>query len=113
MKKKENIVSYSAAELEAMRKRGEDKTDWARLDAMTEQELEASIDDEDDIGSINWENVVIGMPQRKRDIHIRLDADLIDWLKQNGRGYQTRINAILRAAYKAAHGHKTQNNHTP
>jgi uncharacterized protein (DUF4415 family) len=34
----------------------------------------------------------------KKDIHIRLDADIIEWLKHSGRGYQTRLNAILRRA---------------
>ena len=34
----------------------------------------------------------------KKDIHVRLDADIIDWLKHSGKGYQTRLNAILRQA---------------
>jgi uncharacterized protein (DUF4415 family) len=37
----------------------------------------------------------------KKDIHIRLDADVIEWLKRNGRGYQTRANEILRRAMLA------------
>ncbi|MBF0568546.1 MAG: hypothetical protein HQK95_06710 [Nitrospirae bacterium] len=43
MKKKENIVRYTAEELAAMCERGEDRTDWTKVDAMTEEELEASI----------------------------------------------------------------------
>ena len=38
------------------------------------------------------------MPPAKQQLTIRLDADVLDWLKANGRGYQTRINRILRAA---------------
>jgi uncharacterized protein (DUF4415 family) len=34
----------------------------------------------------------------KKEIHVRLDADIIEWLKKEGRGYQTRLNAILRDA---------------
>jgi uncharacterized protein (DUF4415 family) len=34
----------------------------------------------------------------KKDIHVRLDADIIEWLKHSGKGYQTRLNAILRQA---------------
>lgn len=34
----------------------------------------------------------------KQQLTIRLDADVLNWLKENGRGYQTRINRILRAA---------------
>jgi uncharacterized protein (DUF4415 family) len=34
----------------------------------------------------------------KKTIQIRLDADVLEWLKQEGSGYQTRVNAILRQA---------------
>lgn len=37
-------------------------------------------------------------PPAKQQLTIRLDTDVLDWLKANGRGYQTRINRILRAA---------------
>ncbi|MGD0960597.1 MAG: BrnA antitoxin family protein [Methylomonas sp.] len=112
MKKKENIVSYSAAELAAMRSRGESQTDWARVAQITEAELEASLGEEEDSGAFDWENVIVGLPQRKREVHIRLDADLLDWLKQNGKGYQTRINAILRSYMKAS-ARKSGQSQTP
>lgn len=37
-------------------------------------------------------------PPPKQQLTIRLDADVLSWLKSNGRGYQTRINRILRTA---------------
>ncbi len=37
----------------------------------------------------------------KKDIHIRLDADIVDWFKSRGKGYQTRINAMLRAVVQS------------
>ena len=79
--------------------RGESRTDWAAVKAMTEEELEASIAvDPDDIHEpIDWSQALEGMPPRKRDIHIRLDEDVLDWFRQAGRGYQTRINSVLRA----------------
>ncbi|HXO48078.1 MAG TPA: BrnA antitoxin family protein [Mycobacterium sp.] len=40
-------------------------------------------------------------PPAKRQLTIRLDADVLHWLKANGRGYQTRINRILRAAMES------------
>src|SRR5712671_5653678 len=46
---------------------------------------------------IDWTRAVKGIPPPKRDIHIRLDEDVLDWFKQAGRGYQTRINNVLRA----------------
>ncbi|MEI6730178.1 MAG: BrnA antitoxin family protein [Pseudomonadota bacterium] len=102
MKKKEHITSYLATDIAKLQKSGADLTDWNRLDALSESELEDSIDKDNDINELDWKSITIGMPSRKREVHIRLDADLLDWLKQNGRGYQTRINAILRA-YMQAH----------
>lgn len=48
----------------------------------------------------DWSKAVVGKFYRpiKKPLTIRLDADVLAWLKRNGRGYQTRINALLRAA---------------
>jgi uncharacterized protein (DUF4415 family) len=40
-------------------------------------------------------------PPAKQQLTIRLDADVLNWLRANGRGYQTRINHILRAAMES------------
>ena len=37
------------------------------------------------------------MPQPKRAISLRVDSDVLEWFKFHGRGYQTRMNAALRA----------------
>ena len=42
-------------------------------------------------------------PPRKEAISLRLDAEVLDWFRARGPGYQTRINAVLRA-YKDAAG---------
>lgn len=42
-------------------------------------------------------------PPLKQQLTIRLDADVLTWLKSNGRGYQTRINRILRTAMEGQH----------
>jgi uncharacterized protein (DUF4415 family) len=42
------------------------------------------------------------MPQAKEGVYLRLDQDVLEWFKAQGPGYQTRINAILRA-YMEAH----------
>lgn len=44
----------------------------------------------------------LGPPRRKRQVTLRLDADVIDWFRRSGPGYQTRINQLLRA-YMEAH----------
>jgi uncharacterized protein (DUF4415 family) len=41
---------------------------------------------------------VVSIAPRKRQITARVDADVLDWLKAQGKGYQSRINAILRRA---------------
>ncbi|MDR1059209.1 MAG: BrnA antitoxin family protein [Treponema sp.] len=38
----------------------------------------------------------------KRTVNVRLDADVVDWLQSGGKGYQTRMNAILREAMENA-----------
>ena len=40
-------------------------------------------------------------PPAKQQLTIRLDADVLNWLRAHGRGYQTRINRILRAAMES------------
>ncbi len=48
-----------------------------------------------------FERATVTLPPPKRQLTIRLDEDLLEWFKGHGRGYQTRINAILRAYYEA------------
>ena len=96
MKNKERIVRYTAAELAAMRRRGESQTDFARLEAMTDEEVEAAIDHAEE-GEFDWSTVYIGIPKPKRQLTIRLDGDVIEWFKAQGTGYQSRINAVLRS----------------
>jgi len=42
------------------------------------------------------------MPQRKESITLRLDQDVLAWFRAMGRGYQTRINAVLKSYMEAA-----------
>jgi uncharacterized protein (DUF4415 family) len=37
------------------------------------------------------------MPAAKTHLSLRLDEDVVDWFKRQGAGYQTRMNAVLRA----------------
>jgi uncharacterized protein (DUF4415 family) len=99
MAKKENTVSYTTDEMEAMRLRGESKSDWARANAMAEAELEAAIaDDPDEAGLVfDWSRASVEMPKPKAVLNIRVDQDVLDFFRQEGRGYQTRINAVLRS----------------
>lgn len=99
MKRKGDTVRYTAEEIDEMLARGESRTDWVTVKAVTDEELEASIAaDPDDVHEpVDWSRAVKGVPPRKRDIHIRIDEDVLDWFRRAGRGYQTRINNVLRA----------------
>ena len=79
-------------------------TDWRRVRAMADDEIRAGIVDDPDARPTDeafWKDARVVMPRRKETVTIRLDADLLDWFRSEG-GYQTRINAILRA-YMNAH----------
>ena len=54
-----------------------------------------------------WKNAVIEYPKKKKPVTIRLDADILQWFKSMGKGYQTKINAILRSYYEAHRKRKT------
>jgi uncharacterized protein (DUF4415 family) len=78
------------------------QTDWKRLDAMQDEEIDYS--DMPELDEAFFRTAKIAEPPMpKRQLTIRLDEDVLSWLKAKGRGYQTRINAILRAYYDAHH----------
>jgi uncharacterized protein (DUF4415 family) len=101
MQKSERIVRYTDQELDEMLERGEDRSNLDRVRALTEEELEASID-RDEEGEIDWSTIQVGLPRTKQQLTLRLDGDVIDWFKAQGAGYQTRMNAVLRS-YVEAH----------
>jgi uncharacterized protein (DUF4415 family) len=102
MKKSERITRVSADEVEAMRARGEARTDWSRVRAMSQTEADRLAQEEDGPLPEGWESTVeIGLPKRKQGVHIRLDSDVLEWFKARGPGYQTRINAVLRSFVRA------------
>jgi uncharacterized protein (DUF4415 family) len=53
------------------------------------------------LGDEFFKKATVPWPPAKQQLTIRLDADVLNWLKANGRGYQTRINRILRAAMES------------
>ncbi len=80
-------------------KPGKGRTDWKRIDALTDAEIEhmAAEDEENPATTAeHWATAKVGLPPRKTRIHASLDADVVDWFKRQGRGYQTRMNAVLR-----------------
>jgi uncharacterized protein (DUF4415 family) len=61
---------------------------------------DSDIDTTDIPPVLDWSKAVVGKFYRpiKKPLTIRLDADVLDWLRGQGKGYQTRINALLRSS---------------
>jgi hypothetical protein len=99
MRKKNDTVRYTAKQIKAKIARGEDRTNWNKIDAVTGTKRGASIraDVDDVLGEPDWTQAVLGIPAPKDHINIRLDHDVLQWFKANGKGYQTLINNVLRA----------------
>jgi uncharacterized protein (DUF4415 family) len=107
MKRDGNIATYTKAEIEEMLRRGEDETNWERLRNMTDEELEASIDYEDE-GHFDSDIVYLNNPPSvRKKTHVWVDCDVLEWFESSGDGYQSRMNEALRA-YMDAHQGKDQ-----
>ncbi|PHS14906.1 MAG: 3-oxoacyl-ACP synthase [Kangiella sp.] len=69
-------------------------TDWNKLAKMKDSEIDTS-----DIAELDddfFKHAVIRVPAKK-SVTMRLDADVLEWYKSQGSGYQTRINKLLRS----------------
>lgn len=104
MANNEHTVRYTAEEIDDMLRRGESQTDFAALDTMTEEELEASIDPEEE-GEFDWSTIQVGFPGPKERLTVRFDVNIVEWFKRQGPGYQTRMNEVLKS-YVEAQEHK-------
>jgi len=75
-----------------------------RLQELTSRD-EKSIDYSDipELDEEFWKNAKLILPtESKKQLTVRFDADVVDWFKSKGKGYQTRMNAVLRS-YMQAH----------
>jgi len=78
-------------------------TDWNKLRHRSDAQIDRGIASDPDVQPTDeafWKDAKVVWPTRKALVTMRLDADLLTWFRQQ-RGYQTRINAILRAYMKA------------
>lgn len=76
------------------------RTNWAKIDALKDKEIDTS--DIPEQGKAFFKRAILRLPEPKTAVTIRLDRQVLDWFKAKGPGYQTRINALLRA-YMEAH----------
>lgn len=85
---KDDTARYSVAELKALRAKGKTET---RPDAPIREIDEAF-----------WQAAEVALPPAgKASIHLRLDRDVLDWFRQQGKGHLSRMNAVLRSYMNA------------
>jgi uncharacterized protein (DUF4415 family) len=87
-------------------------TDWEKLRNLSDEEIHAAAVDDPDAQPTDeefWLNAKIVLPEPKETITIRLDSEVLKWFREEGKGYQTRINSILCAYVKAKENLKHQN----
>lgn len=93
----ENITTVGSEELSQT----ESQTDWDRVRSLSDEQIEQAVENDPDATVLDEEwfkkaQFVVPTAEKKR-ITIRLDEDIIKHFKQEGKGYQSRINAVLKA----------------
>lgn len=78
------------------------RTDWTRVDKLTDKEIEANAASDEENGQWTEEQLkaarlVLPEDRAKVPVYIRLDPEVIEYFKSQGPRYQTRINAVLRS----------------
>ncbi len=83
----DDTVRHSVEELKRLRAKGKSLT---RPDAPT-REIEPDF----------WKTATVVMPSGKASVHLRVDADVLEWFRQQGKGHLSRMNAVLRSYMEA------------
>jgi uncharacterized protein (DUF4415 family) len=98
-----NVGRTTERSIRAERTKG--RTNWKRLDARSDGAIRKAVASDPDaapIASADWfRRAKIVLPEPKKAVSIRLDRDVTEWFQRQGKGYQTRINAVLRAYVQA------------
>ena len=80
------------------------KTDWTALKAMPDSKIRFT-KDAPRTSPEDWAAAIahrgLPLPVKKEQIALRVDADVIQWFRAQGAGWQTRMNAVLKAYCKA------------
>jgi uncharacterized protein (DUF4415 family) len=87
------------------------RTDFKRLSKMKDSDIDLS--DNPEITPAQFAKAVVrkGLKPvpKKSQITLRIDSDVLEWFKESGRGYHTRINMLLRAYMEQSKSHKRGN----
>jgi uncharacterized protein (DUF4415 family) len=79
-------------------------TDWGKIDALADDDIDFS--DIPELDESFFKNAKVVMPKPKVPITLRVDTDVLEWYKSKGGKYQTFMNAVLKEYAKAASMHK-------
>ncbi|HUF71126.1 MAG TPA: BrnA antitoxin family protein [Longimicrobiales bacterium] len=106
--REKKLVRTTSGELARMA----DATDWEQVEGLTDADIEGPIADDPDAAPVLddafWRNAEILDPRHEKStITMRVDDDVLDFFKRGGSGYQSRMNAVLRA-YVYARRQKAQ-----
>lgn len=92
--KKRRIVTYNA-------RKHKSRTDWKRVRSLTDEDIERAVASDPDAAPIMdqawWREAQVVLPTPKVPVSVRLDRDVLEWFKDQGPRYQSRMNAVLRA----------------
>ena len=84
--------------MNARNTRKQSRTDWKRIDAMRDEDIDLS--DSPELGLDFFANAIL-WPGPKQQITLRIDPDVLKFFKKQGRGYQSTMNAVLRKYMEA------------
>ena len=99
MARKAHITKYTDSELAKLAEQEDTLSDWGKAASMAEVEIEARVvsdTDEDDM-AVDWGNATVELPQPKAVLNMRVEKEVLDFFRKGGKGYQSRINAVLRS----------------
>jgi len=101
-----HIVEHADGTLE----RRKSLTDWSRIDRLTDAQIEEAVRNDPDAVPLdfNWDKAALVMPPKKKAISIRVDEDVLNYFKDEGTGYQRRMNAVLRSYMQQKKSKKTK-----
>ncbi len=77
----------------------ESRSDWNQLKKMPESSI--IFDDIPELNKSFFKDASLRVLRRKTSVSLRIDPDVLSWFKSDGKGYQTRINSVLRAYFEA------------
>ncbi len=92
----EGLVRISVKDLERL---PPGDTDWEAVNRLTDKDIARAVADDPDAAplDLDWSKAKLYYPVGKLPVSLRVDADVFAFFKSRGKGYQTRINAVLRS----------------